>query len=70
MNANIYYTVGYNNKTAFRRIKNKPKTNPIKLVLECRSWGTMSDCGQAYDKTPKFEHFSVYFSGLKRYNIK
>jgi len=29
MNVSIYYTKVYNNKTAFRRIRNKPKTNPI-----------------------------------------
>jgi len=29
MNVNIYYTKAYNNETAFRRGKNKPKTNPI-----------------------------------------
>ena len=28
INVNIYYKNVYNNKTAFRQIKNKPKTNP------------------------------------------
>jgi len=30
MNVNIYYTKDYSNKTAFRRIKNKPNSNPNK----------------------------------------
>jgi len=30
MNVNIYYTKTYNNETAFRRVKNKPNSNPIK----------------------------------------
>ena len=29
MNANIYYTIGYNNETALRLGKNKPNSNPI-----------------------------------------
>jgi len=30
MNVNIYYTKAYNNESAFRRVKNKPNSNPIK----------------------------------------
>jgi len=33
MNVNIYYTKTYNNETAFRRVKNKPNSNPIKPNL-------------------------------------
>ena len=29
MNVNIYYTKVYKNETAFRRVKNKPNSNPI-----------------------------------------
>jgi len=34
MNINTYYTKAYNNKTAFRRVKNKPNSNPIKANLK------------------------------------
>ena len=33
MSANIYYTKGYSNETAFRRGKNKPNSNPNKPNL-------------------------------------
>ncbi len=35
MNVNVYYTKVYKNKTAFRRGKNKPKTNPNKPCPAC-----------------------------------
>ena len=34
MNVNIYYTKVYKNETAFRRVKNKPNSNPIKACPE------------------------------------
>ena len=33
MNVNIYYTNVYKNETAFRRVKNKPNSNPNKPNL-------------------------------------
>jgi len=30
MNSNVYPTMAYKNETAFRRVKNKPNSNPIK----------------------------------------
>jgi len=34
MNVNIYHTKIYQNETAFRRVKNKPNSNPIKPNLK------------------------------------
>jgi hypothetical protein len=33
MNVNLYNTTVYKNETAFRRVKNKPNSNPIKPNL-------------------------------------
>ena len=40
---------------------NKANSNPIAAIF---------GCSEACDKIPEFEHFPIYFSGLKMYNIK
>ena len=39
INASLLITMNYENFASLTKVKNKPNTNPIKLVLECRSRG-------------------------------
>jgi hypothetical protein len=54
MNINTYYTKAYNNKTAFRRVKNKPNSNPIKPNFQNAKMNISSLITKDYRKKDDF----------------
>jgi len=54
MNLSIYYTKVYKNETAFRQVKNKPNSNPIKANLRKSQMNVNSLITKDYRKNDDF----------------
>ncbi len=63
MNVNIYYTIDYDNKTAFGRIKNKPKRTQSVASLP-----NLFQTGQLYATLPIINALAIGFAGFIHVN--
>jgi len=54
MNVNTYLKMAYNNETAFRRVKNKPNSNPIKPNFKKAQMNVNSIITKDYRKKDDF----------------
>jgi len=54
MNVSIYYTKVYKNETAFRRVQNKPNSNPIKANLRKAKMNVNLTLTKGYRKKDDF----------------